>query len=128
VIGLDTNVLVRLFVRDDPAMAERAERAIRQRCSPSAPGFINHVALCEFAWVLERAYDYRREHIAALFDALCGATDFQVQEVRIVSQAIRHFRNGGANFADCLIGAINRAASCDATLTFDREGQIVGVR
>lgn len=120
-IGLDTNVLVRFFVRDDAAMAERAERAIRQRCSPDAPGFINHIVLCELVWVLDRAYDYRREHIAALLDALCRAVDFRVHDTEIVKQAIELFRRGSADFADCMIGVVNRAAECETTLTFDEE-------
>lgn len=120
-IGLDTKVLVRLFVRDDAAMAERAERATRQRCSPDAPGHINHVVLCELVWVLDRAYDYRREQIAMLLDALCRAVDFRVQESEIAKQAIELFRGGSADFADCLIGLVNRAAGCETTLTFDTD-------
>jgi predicted nucleic-acid-binding protein len=119
VIGLDTTILVRLFVRDDAALAEHAERVIRQRCSPEAPGFINHIVLCELAWMLEHVYGYRREVIASLLDALCRATDFRVQEVEIVRQAIGVFQTGRADFADCLIGVVNRAAECTVTLTFD---------
>ncbi len=118
-IGLDATILVRLLVRDDPAMAEHAERVILQRCSPDAPGFVNHIVLCELAWVLERAYGYRRDDIVALLDALCRAPDFRVQEVEIVRQAIDLFRTGRADFADCLIGVVNRAAECTVTLTFD---------
>jgi predicted nucleic-acid-binding protein len=121
VIGLDTNVLVRFLVRDDPAMADRAERAIRQHCSPEQPGFINHIVLCELAWVLERAYDYRRADVANVLDALCRAMDFRVQDVEIVKGAIEPFREERADFADCLLGLTNRAAGCDTTITFDRE-------
>lgn len=118
-IGLDTNILVRFLVRDDPAMAERAERAIRQRCSPEQPGFINHIVLCELAWVLERAYDYRRADVAAVLDALCRATDFRVHEASIVKQTIDLFRTVQTDFADCLIGFLNRAVSCRTTITLD---------
>lgn len=124
-IGLDTNVLVRFLVHDDPAMAERAERAIRERCSPEQPGYINHIVLCELAWVLERAYDYRRADIANVLDALCRATDFRVQEIEIVREAIASFVVGRAHFADLLLGLTNRAAGCEATLTFDKEAAAV---
>jgi predicted nucleic-acid-binding protein len=121
VIGLDTNVLVRFLVRDDAAMAERAERAIRERCSTDQPGFINHIVLCELAWVLERAYDYSRADVANVLDALCRATDFRVQEIEIVREAIASFAEGQADFADLLLGLINRAAGCGATITFDKK-------
>lgn len=119
-IGLDTNVLVRFLVRDDAAMADRAERAIREHCSAEQPGFINHIVLCELAWVLERAYDYRRADVANVLDALCRATDFQVQDVEIVREAVASFAEGRADFADVLIGLTNRALGRDGTITFDR--------
>lgn len=118
-IGLDTNVLVRFLVGDDPAMAERAERAIRERCSAEQPGYINHIVLCELAWVLERAYDYRRADVANVLVALCRATDFRVQDVKIVREAIGMFAEAHADFADLLLGLTNRASGCDATITFD---------
>lgn len=124
-IGLDTNVLVRFLVRDDAAMAERAERAIRERCSPDQPGFINHIVLCELAWVLERAYNYRRVEIAAVLDALCRATDFRVQNAEVIREATDLFRSSGADFADCLIGLTNRSAACQATLTFDGKAALL---
>lgn len=116
-IGLDTNVLVRFLVRDDPGMAERAERAIREHCSPEQPGYINHIVLCELAWVLERAYNYPRSEVANVLHALCRAESFHVQSVHSVREAIDLFRRSEANFAHCLIGLANRAASCETTVT-----------
>lgn len=120
-IGLDTNVLVRFLVRDDAAMADRAERAIRERCSPEQPGYINHIVLCELVWVLERAYDYRRADVANVLDALCRATDFRVPDIEIVREAIGSFAQGRADFADLLLGLTNRAAGCEVTITFDKD-------
>lgn len=119
-IGLDTNVLVRFLVRDDAATAERVERAIREHCSQEQPGFINHIVLCELAWVLERAYNYRRADVAALLDALCRATDLRIEQAEIVSSTIRSFATGSADFAACLSVVVNRASGCKTTLTSDR--------
>lgn len=125
-IGLDTNVLVRFLVRDDPAMADRAERAIRERCSAEQPGYINHIVLCELACVLERAYDYRRAEVANVLDALCRATDFRVQNVEAVRDAIDLFRSDRADFVACLIGLTNHTVGCESTFTLagaDRSGR-----
>ena len=46
-IGLDSNVLVRLRVGDDPGQSERGRRFVDQRCTPESPGFINCVVLAE---------------------------------------------------------------------------------
>lgn len=37
-IGLDTNVLVRYIVRDDPKQTAAATALIEQRCTPDSPG------------------------------------------------------------------------------------------
>ncbi len=55
-IGLDTNVLVRYIVRDDPVHTALAEMLIEQHCSEENPGFVSHIVLCELCWVLTRAY------------------------------------------------------------------------
>ena len=64
VIGLDTNVLVRYLVQDDPSQSARAMHLIEKRLTQSNPGFISIVAMVETVWVLERAYDFSRQQIA----------------------------------------------------------------
>lgn len=56
--GLDTNVLVRYIVQDDPKQSKLATECIEQRCTSESPGFVNLVVLCELTWVLARGYGY----------------------------------------------------------------------
>ena len=42
-IGLDTNVLVRYVVQDDPTQAEAATRLIEEGCSMEQPAYIGAV-------------------------------------------------------------------------------------
>jgi predicted nucleic-acid-binding protein len=74
-IGLDTNIFVRLVVADDPAQTARAQRFVETRCTPEAPGFINCIVLAELVWVLARAYDYSRAEIAAAVENLLAGDD-----------------------------------------------------
>lgn len=46
-IGLDTNVLVRYLVQDDPSQSRKATQVIVKRCTRDDPGFINRIVLCE---------------------------------------------------------------------------------
>ena len=50
-IGLDTNVLLRLFVEDDPAQSDRARRFV-DAAAADEPCIVNPVVLAEFAWTL----------------------------------------------------------------------------
>ena len=54
-IDLDTNVLVRHVVQDDPGQSRKATQMITKQCTRDAPGFINRIVLCELVWVLESA-------------------------------------------------------------------------
>ena len=59
-IGLDTNVLVRYVVQDDPRQSKAAGCLIEGRCTPDSPGYVSTVVLAEFAWGLRGAYEYEK--------------------------------------------------------------------
>ena len=65
-IGLDTNVLLRYFTRDDATQHRRAAKLIERECTPDAPGQIALVTLCELVWVLSGGYGYARQDVARL--------------------------------------------------------------
>ncbi len=58
-IGLDTNVLLRLFLEDNPAQCERA-RSFVDAATADEPCLVNPVVLAEFAWTLARSYKKKR--------------------------------------------------------------------
>lgn len=117
-IGLDTNVVLRLFVDDDQSDVARA--FVARRCTRVAPGFVNLISLCELVWVLGRVHRYDRRTIGSVLTDLLDSDDIVVEESTTVTAALAIFLSGGAGFADILIGQLNRARGCDATATFDR--------
>lgn len=119
-IGLDTNVLVRYLVEDDPAQASRAAHLIETHCTEHAPGFVNRVVLCELVWVLESAYDYPRTTVAATLDSLFRTAELEIDAADAAWPALTAYRGGGVDFSDALIGRLNRNAGCDGTATFDK--------
>ncbi len=119
-VGLDTNVLVRYLTNDDPRQSKIAAAAIRARCTSENPGFINLIVLCEMVWVLERAYGYRRSLIADTINTLCQTPQLSVEQADVVIRAVQIYRQGRADMADCLIGLLNAAQGCSATMTFDK--------
>jgi len=120
-IGLDTNVLMRLFVDDDPTQARQAREFVSDRCTPDDPGFVDRVALCEMVWVLSGAHGFGRAEIAGVIHKLLGSRDLVVEDQDAVRPALRAFASRGVDFADALIGEVNRARGCEATATFDRK-------
>jgi len=120
VIGLDTNVLVRYLVQDDPAQARRANALITGALDRNERCAIGTVVLCELVWVLRDAYGYDRATIAGTLEQLLDAIEFVVDASDIARQALAEYRTGPGDFADYVIGLRNRAVGCDATATFDR--------
>ncbi len=117
--GLDTNVLVRFLVQDDPVQGEAARTALAQM-DEIAPGFVSREVIVELVWVLERAYGFGRADVARALDGLLDARDLVVEAADRVAVATERYRTGGAGFADQMIALAGQAAGCDVTLTFDR--------
>jgi len=120
-IGLDTNMIVRLIVEDDLVQSERAAHFIESNCTSERPGFINRVTLCETVWVLKTGYGFDREKIAAVIKRITEALHFVVEDREHVQRALDRFERAAVDFADALVAEVNRAHGCSATATFDRK-------
>jgi predicted nucleic-acid-binding protein len=118
-IGLDTNVLVRYIMQDDAKQAALASRLV-ESLTDSA-GFIPLVVIAELSWVLSSAYSLSREQLAEALEGVLRSKEWVVEKADIVWQAVRLFRSGSADFADCLIFRSAAAAGCEKTMTFDRD-------
>ena len=113
--AIDTNVLVRLFTRDDPKQVAAAEAFV-------APGaWISHVVLVEAVWVLTSVYRRSARDIATAIEMLLQHQSLAVQDSDIVSAALKHYRKTPrAGFSDCLVLEIARSAGRLPLGTFDR--------
>jgi predicted nucleic-acid-binding protein len=120
-IGLDTNVLVRYIAQDDPRQSALAESFIESSCSEKNPAFINHIVLCETAWVLERCYGVGKEALTGILEKILKIEQFNIQGLEIVWRALKEFKKSSADFADCLLAQINLANGCEHSVTFDKK-------
>lgn len=120
-IGLDTNVLVRLLTNDDKAQARRARDYLARNCSAESPAFVSNVALAETFWVLRSVYGLEHDDIASAFSALFATREILFEDAEAVRRAWLAYARSDADFADSLIGAVDQANGCEATITFDRK-------
>jgi predicted nucleic-acid-binding protein len=119
-IGLDTNVLVRYLVRDDPAQYARASAFIEAAAERDERLLINMTVLCELTWVLASVYEYPRDEIANALDRIFSTAQFEIERLDEARQALSDFRGTRAGFSDALIGRVNRSLGAGHTATFDR--------
>jgi predicted nucleic-acid-binding protein len=117
-IGLDTNVLVRYIMQDDPKQSPKASLLI-ESLTADEPGFITTVGVVELAWVLSSAYSLTRQQLAQAFAVLLGSKQLVVEHADQVIKALRVFAASSADFADCLIERAATGAGCSRTMTFD---------
>jgi predicted nucleic-acid-binding protein len=118
-IGLDTNVLVRYLTHDDPAQTVAAKKLMNS-LSLDSPGFLSLIVIAELVWVLAISYRYHKKEIEQVLESLLRSRELVIERAEIVSQALRLFNSGRAEFADCLIERCGHAAECKHTVTFDR--------
>ncbi|WP_172657318.1 PIN domain-containing protein [Myxosarcina sp. GI1] len=117
-IGLDTNVVVRYLTKDDVAQWQKATEVIElaESC------FICNIVLCEVVWVLKgKPYNYSQLEIVKTIELMLQSPKFDFEDKSLVYQAISDTKQGNADFADYLIGAIDNKNNCQYTVTFDRK-------
>ena len=118
-IGLDTNILLRFLLKDDPVQVAQV-RALFRTLTPEQPGWIGITTILEIVWVLSGNKALNREAVALTVSNLLSLDTVVVENSEAVAQALKGFRSGKADFADCLIAATARVAGCSRIVTFDR--------
>jgi predicted nucleic-acid-binding protein len=125
--GLDSSVLLRYILDDDPVWSARAVRFIDAQCSSADPGYINMIVLAETVWSLRRQRGYDDKRVARIIEELLQADSFHIEEERLVEDSLRNFKQGKAGFVDCLIAALNEKASAAPTFSIDKDAIKSGV-
>ncbi len=114
--AIDTNVLVRLIVRDDEKQTRAAESFVEKGA------WISHLALAEATWVLASVYDKDPLDIAHAVEMLTQHKSLTIQDADVVALALTHFRRRPSlGFSDCLLLEIARRAGHLPLGTFDRD-------
>jgi predicted nucleic-acid-binding protein len=121
VVGLDTNVILRYLLQDDPKQTRQANQIVDQELSEQNPGFISLATVLEIVWVLRSLLGRNPSQIASHLENLLTADSLEVQNEQQVFDAAVALRSGTGEFEDALIGALNAWAGCSHTLTFDRK-------
>jgi predicted nucleic-acid-binding protein len=128
-IGIDTNVLVRLLAGDDPQQTRAVHRLLAPLDMVAESVFINDIVLVETLWVLHRLYGYDRATQADVLEHLLSALTFRFEDRDVLTRAARLFAESSADFSDCLIATKNVSLGCDHTATFDQAmGKLKGVQ
>ncbi len=119
-IAIDTNVLLRLVLRDDPRQTAEASALLERAAAAGDELFVTDVVLCETMWVLRSTHRVRRPDLEATLRDLLKVRRFAFQSPDAAARALAAFAGGRGDFADYFIREHAREAGCEYVATFDR--------
>lgn len=115
-LAIDTNVLVRLVVNDDPAQAQIA----KERTARGA--WVSHLVLAESICVLAGNFGLSRADLVDTIETLLTHPNVAFEDANVVRAALQHFQQRRTvAFSDCLILEIARKAGHTPLASFDRD-------
>ena len=118
-IGLDTNVLLRVFIDDDPAQVGVARRFV-ERAAPTGL-FVSDLVLAEMVWTLTRRLKAEKDRIVEVLRRLLERAEFVLENRDDVRRATSQFASGRVDFGDCLIAVRSQRLGVEQTVSFDED-------
>jgi predicted nucleic-acid-binding protein len=119
-IGLDTNVLLRVFIDDTPEHNAAARNLLRGAARNDLR--ICLIVLVETIWTMRRRFGFGRTAIAEFVTELLDRPEFEIEDRDLIEAALAAFLDfRRVDFADCLIAVSNARAGCETSYTFDSD-------
>lgn len=114
-LTVDTNVLVRAVVRDDPVQAKVAAKVLTQAelIAVALP------CLCEFVWVLRKVYEFEAADAAAAIRALLSTANVVLNRPAV--EAGLAVLDAGGDFADGVIAYEGNWHGGESFVSFDKK-------
>lgn len=117
-IGIDTNVVLRWLLDDDPRQKALADELFGG-LTAKRPGFLNSVTMVELCWVLRSVYRYSRDEVHDALEGLLTSEELEFDDGEGLWESLLEAR-AGADFPDAVIRATAEQFGCGEVVTFDR--------
>ena len=118
--ALDTNVLIRFLVNDDPQQAKIVYRIFKQVESNAEVFFVPALVLLEMVWVLESVYESTRQEIIETIDELLLMPILKFEAQSAVRNFINSARENKTDLSDLLIAHHAKYSGCASVMAFDK--------
>ena len=118
-LGLDTNVILRLLLDDDPVQKKRASKTIARAKAAGIPVMLGLGVVLELEWVLRSRARMNKAQVLAIFRLLLESYDVQIENEKVLEQAVHTYQHATVDFAECLFLAQYQRMGCQTMLTFD---------
>lgn len=118
-IGLDTNVVVRLLLADDHAQTQRAVKLLKNAQVRGTEVILTLEVIQEVEWVLRSSAKKTKLEFLGLARQLLETRDIEINNEAVLEQALRTYEKSTADFSECLFLSHYQQLGCDTMMTFD---------
>ena len=127
--ALDTNVLVRFLMQDEPAQLRSAQRLIRNSLGAGKLLFVPVTVALELEWVLRSRFELGKPAVLQTFSQLLSTVELRFEAAACIEWALRQYKDATADFSDCLHAALAGQAGEQPLWTFDKAAaKLAGAR
>ena len=114
-LAVDTHVLVRAVVQDEPVQSAIAAQVLTEAdlIAVALP------SLCEFVWVLRRVYGFQAADVASAIRALLATANVEVNRPAVEAGLV--VLEAGGDFADGVIAYEGAWLGGETFVSFDRK-------
>jgi len=107
-------------VQDDTVQLAAAKRLISRCLAEGLSIFIPVTVVLELEWVLRASFGYVKDDVLQVLSNLFSAAELIFESERALEVALHSYREGSADFADCLHIALTTQAGEQPLWTFDK--------
>lgn len=118
---VDTNVLLRLLIRDDNAKTKACERLLEKARGKEISLHIVPVTVMEIVWVLEKYYKLDRKIIREMTEAVINTPELNIEMEDVFRKALRLYEEKNVKFADAVIGYWGMERGFSDVYTYDEK-------
>jgi uncharacterized protein len=118
---LDTNVILRHALGDDPSHRRQALRLFEQAGEGTLRLLVPSLVVAQVVWTLESFYRASREYIAGLLEALLETPGVTALEPRVVSRCMEIYRTHNIEILDAYLVALAEETKTPVLATFNKK-------
>ena len=116
---IDTSVLLRYLVKDDPAKARAVEKLIKESKDKDMTLYVLPVTILEIVWVTEKVYHLSRKNIRELVEAILNTPGLKCPLEHVFRAALVTYETKNIKFADAVMGHWGLEEGIETVYTYD---------
>jgi predicted nucleic-acid-binding protein len=120
-IAIDSNVLIRLTVRDDADQTLRAERLVANAIAQGKSIAVSTTVVVETVWAMRKPYKLPKSEIMNFIGNLIVNRSVELLDRNLIIEATDLYGGLHVDFADCVIGLQASDAGAAPTFSFDED-------